>query len=467
MEAAGLAAFEHLQAKWPKASRILIVSGKGNNGGDGYIIARLASQAGLSVTLCHFCPREQMKGDAQIAFAQLDPDSLTIKDWSEVCISDFDLVVDALLGTGITGPVREPFAAVIESINQSNIAVLAIDIPSGLNADTGQVANVAIDASLTVTYIGFKRGLYTGDAASYRGQVVLADLAVPAKCFELAEPVVNCHNWKSLKSLLKPRKATSHKGDFGHCKIIGGCEGMAGAAVMAATAAARCGAGLTSAWLQSGQNALIARTPEVMASNVSDSQIESLVVKLQPEVTVVLGPGLGRTRWGHAWMRILSQDETFLQCRKVLDADALNWLAENPLRNNRWILTPHPGEAGRLLGVSTQAINADRFTAAKAIAEKYGGICVLKGAGTIVSDAHGKQSVCAVGNPGMASGGMGDVLSGIIASLVAQNLTLFDAAQLGVAIHGEAADRVAGYSLRYRGLLASDLFQELPALLNP
>jgi len=473
MEAAGKSAYLQLKSFWPDARKILVLTGKGNNGGDGFILSRLATEERKRVTLCNFCPEGNLKSDSLKAFNRLPRSGINLVEWSELTtgetsnLNQFDVIVDAMLGTGIQGAVREPLVEVIKQINQANVPVLAIDVPSGINADTGNLFNCAVKADVTVTFIGHKQGLYTGDSANYRGKVRLLDLSIPLSCYQKHEFSVVSENWTSLKYKLKPRIPAAHKGYYGHCQIIGGVEGMSGAVILAATAAARSGSGLTSAWLQNDALSLLARQPEIMAKNICIKQIPSEVEKLISVKSLVVGPGLGQTEWSKTWMFLLNKHEQIKAKTKVWDADALNWLAENPSHDELRILTPHPGEAARSLGITSAEINQDRFAASEAIAQKYGGICVLKGSGTIISDSNGMQVVCAVGNPGMATGGMGDVLSGIIGGLLAQGFSLLDAATLGVCIHGEAADRAAGKGLHYRGMLASDLLKQLPSLLNP
>ena len=464
MEKAGKAAFETLKSHWPEARKVLVLAGPGNNGGDGFIVARLATKQRFKTTLCNFCEPEKIKGDAKIAYDSLPTTGLRRLEWASVDLSEYDLVIDAMLGTGVKGTLRSPYDQVITKLNQSPVPVLAIDIPSGLEADTGNAANGAVEAELTVTFIGNKRGLYTGDAANYRGKVILASLGIPEQCFAHHEFNVIAENWRSLRKKIKPRKLSSHKGEHGHCVIVGGSQGMTGAALLASTAALRSGAGLTSALIESGAESLVASHPEVMAKNQVLPD-DSCLALFEKATCLIIGPGLGQGERGSQWMSYLQRHGT--EKFKVFDADALNWLSLNPDVDEKRILTPHPGEAGRLLGISSQEVNQDRFSAAQKIVDKYGGVCVLKGAGTIISDSRGINIVCPVGNPGMATGGMGDVLSGIIGSLIAQGHSLLEAASLGVCVHGEAADKAAGTSLRYRGLLASDLFKHLPVLLNP
>ncbi len=474
MERAGQAAFNLVKKHWPKAHNIVILIGKGNNGGDGFVLARLAAEHRYKVTLCLLCDESAIKGDAKIAFNKLPKIGIKTKSWQSLNFSNYDLIIDALLGSGIKGALREPFDQVVGLVNDAKTPVLAIDIPSGLEANSGTAFGLAIKADLTVTFIGLKRGLYTGDAAEYRGEVTLASLNVQKDHYQKANSSVTAQNWRSLKHLLKPRSFTAHKGNYGHCVLVGGSKGMTGAMVLAAKASLRAGSGLTSVVVEQGADSLVASQPEIMAQNVK-FPTKSFFDQFPKLNSLVVGPGLGQDERGNQWMQFISEstnggNKIFgnkVFGNKVFDADALNWLALNPNKDSNRVLTPHPGEAARLLGCSISQINQDRFSACEQITQKYGGVCVLKGAGTIVGDEQGNIMVCPVGNPGMATGGMGDVLSGLIGGLMAQGFSLFNAAALAVCIHGEAADRAAGKSLLYRGMAASDLFEYFPALLNP
>jgi len=474
MEKAGASAFHHLVSKWPQARRIIVVTGKGNNAGDGFIVAKLAAERRIKVHLCHLADPKLLTGDALIAYQQVPLTAVKVLSPQVVKFTDYDVIIDAMLGTGIKGKLIEPYLSVIKRINANKVPVLAIDIPTGVEADTGFVHNEAIRADLTVTFVAHKKGMYTGDAANYRGRVDLSELDIPNTYYDQHTFHLFSQNWHSLKHKLKPREMVCHKGAFGHTLVVGGQDGMSGAAILASTAAARSGSGLTSAWVgKDSARALVTYTPEVMAAGIEKEAISNKVDQLQgSEITLVLGPGLGKSQWSKAWVDAVSTNGSLMDSSQVWDADALNWLADfsddSPNRyNSKRILTPHPGEAARLLGTDIYSVKQDRYMAALEIASRYGGVCVLKGNGTIITDEKGFQVVCPVGNPGMASGGMGDVLAGLIGSLLAQGYSLMDAAMLGVCIHGEAADKAAGQGQHYRGLLASDLFQHFPHLLNP
>jgi len=474
MEKAGAVVFHQITSNWRDARKILVITGKGNNAGDGFEVVRLATEQRLKVYLCQLVDHRELKGNALKAYNKISHQVINHVKVDDINFFEFDLIVDAMLGTGIQGKLREPYISAIKRINASKVPVLSIDIPTGVEADTGFVHNDAVRADLTITFVGHKKGMYTGDAANYRGRVKLFELDIPDYFYEKHEFHIFSQNWHSSKNLLKPRQMTCHKGLFGHTVIIGGYRGMSGAAILASTAAARCGSGLTSAWVAKQCAAsIVNHTPEVMAVGVDQAEISSTISEqLLANKTIVVGPGLGQSEWANAWLSAISNDENIISTPQIWDADALNWLAKQDKshknkHNSYRILTPHPGEAARLLGISTFSVNQDRYGTAQKIAEIYGGVCVLKGTGTIIVDDKGFQVVCAVGNPGMASGGMGDVLAGIIGALLAQGFSLMNAAILGVCIHGEAADKATGKGAHYRGLLASDLFEHLPGLLNP
>jgi hydroxyethylthiazole kinase-like uncharacterized protein yjeF len=347
------------------------------------------------------------------------------------------------------------YAEAISAINRSGLPVVAVDIPSGLNADTGNPMGSAVKADCTATFIGLKQGLFTGQAAEYAGEIIYDDLAVPDAVFKRVKSdvcLVSPHP-------MKPRHRCAHKGHMGHVLIVGGDLGFSGAARMAGEAALRVGAGLVSIATRNEHAGLMnLNRPELMCRSVESEA--DLLPLLDKATVVALGPGLGQKEWGRALFGAVLRSEKPI----VLDADGLNLLASTPMGKSRWILTPHPGEAGRLLHGSAQAVEQDRFAAASAIRAAYGGIAVLKGAGTLIA-SESRIAVSSSGNPGMASGGMGDVLTGVIGGLVAQGLDLQEAAEQGVFLHGRAADLAASRGGE-RGLLATDLLPFLRQLVN-
>lgn len=459
MERAGEAAFAILRQTWPEAKRVLVCSGTGQNGGDGFVVARLAQDAGLRVTVTVIGEPQQMRGDALANVERLRETSVTMADWSSGLLSGADVVVDALFGTGLDRPVSGRQAEVIAAINAGNKPVLAIDVPSGLNADTGQPLGSAIKAQVTVTFVGMKVGLLTGGGPDHCGRIYFSDLNMPAAVYEAVPPAALRIRRSDGVHLLSRRARGSHKGHFGHVLVIGGDHGYAGAVRMAAEAAARAGSGLVSVATQPAHAAMIsAARPEIMAHAVADRR--ALAPLMKNATVVAIGPGLGQSDWAQDLLGAAVEQKLPL----VVDADALNLIALDPVKRAEWVLTPHPGEAARLLGKDATAIQADRYAAAEKVRERYGGVCVLKGCGTIIAAPDG-MSVCDAGNPGMASGGMGDVLTGVIAGLLAQGLPLADAARHGVCVHAEAADQAAAQSGE-RGLLATDLMAWIHRLVN-
>lgn len=458
MERAGSAAFAVLRQRWPNAQRIAVLCGGGNNGGDGFVVARLAHEQGLRVTLMLLAEPDRLQGEARQAWQRL-PSGLTVVRQLER-LTDHDVIVDALLGTGLQGEVREPWRGAIAAINAAGVPVLALDIPSGLHADTGGALGVAVRAEATISFIGLKQGLLTGAGPAYTGELFFDALAVPDGVYATQVPAAERIDYARVRCWFAPRSRVAHKGDHGHVLVIGGEQGMAGAARLAAEAAARSGAGLVSVATRSAHAAVIsAQRPELMCRGVE--QVEALAEMLARASVLVLGPGLGQSPWAESlWQAGLHSGRPL-----VLDADGLNLLAQQPQRDEHWVLTPHPGEAARLLGWTTAAVQADRFAAVVELQRRYGGCVVLKGAGTLIADGMGRVALCSAGNPGMASGGMGDVLSGIIGALLAQGFAPYAAACAGVVVHAEAADR--GACTGERGLLASDLLAELRVLVNP
>jgi NAD(P)H-hydrate epimerase len=373
-----------------------------------------------------------------------------------------DAIVDALLGTGLERPVTGEWADAIAQCNASRAPVLALDIPSGLHADTGRVLGSAVRADATISFIGLKQGLFTGQGPDHCGLIRFNALDVPAAIYATEVLAARRIDWASERGLLPTRLPSAHKGDFGHVLVVGGAPGMSGAPRLAGEAALRAGAGLVTVathpdhagWLN------LAR-PELMVRAAADA--EALRDAARRADVIAVGPGLGQGDWGRA----LFAGALSLGRPLVVDADALNLLAADPVRRDDWVLTPHPGEAARLLGCTAADIEADRFAAVAALQRRYGGIVVLKGAGSLIlGPGHRPVGVCSDGNPGMASGGTGDALTGIIASLQGQGLEAEQAAAMGVCLHAAAGDHAAREGLR--GMLASDLIGALrPTLAGP
>ncbi len=457
MQRAGAEAFAALRARWREARCLTVCCGGGNNGGDGYVIAHLAREAGMDVQLIALKNPDELAGDAARAAADWREAGGILADPADSLTGQ--VIVDALLGTGLDRPPAGAYARLIERINKSARPVLAVDVPSGLDADTGMPLQPALRADLTVTFIGNKRGLYTGQAGRWCGQRLYFDLETPNAIHETVPADAWLLDAASLPVWLPPRPPDTHKGDLGHVLVVGGDAGMAGAPVLAGRAALRTGSGLVTLATRSGHAAAaLAVQPELMCRAAESP--EALDQLIENADVIGLGPGLGQSDWSQAvWQRALSADLAL-----VLDADGLNLLAganRSPALS-RAILTPHPGEAARLLGCSTADVQADRFAAVRALAERYGAVVVLKGHGTLVSQPEGQLAVCPYGNPAMASAGMGDALTGIIASLIGQGLEPYEAACCGVLVHALAGDRAA---IGRRQILATDLIDRLADVL--
>ncbi len=458
MQRAGEAAFDLLRSRWPRARRIAVVCGPGNNGGDGYVIARLAREAGLAAVVLSLGVAEKIQGDAAAARKKCKSAGVSIRNFRTDLLAGHDVIVDALLGTGLERELDGEWRAAIEAINDSHLPVLAVDVPSGLHADTGRVMGAAVRANATMTFIGLKTGLFTG--REHSGEIFFNDLGVPPDIYVQVPASAQRLTEASLHGLMPRRRRDMHKGDAGHVLVIGGDRGMPGAARLAGEAAYRAGAGLVMLATHPEHAAHIgAARPELIVHGVASA--EELRPLLARADVIAVGPGLGQGEWGNALFGAAL--DTSLPM--VVDADALNILAADPLMHTDWILTPHPGEAARMLGMSKEEIQGDRFAAAHELVASFGGVCVLKGAGTLVASLYdGVVSVCDRGNPGMASAGVGDVLTGVIAGLRAQGLISPVAARLGVWLHAAAGDDAA--SSGEIGMLASDLLPHIRNRLN-
>ena len=459
MQRAGRAAWRHLAQSWPSARRISVVCGPGNNGGDGYVLAHLARRAGLEVKVLHLAEHVPATALGQRACTEyvgaggaigLFPDELP----------HGDVVVDALFGIGLSRAPDAFAAALIDAVNAQSAPVFALDVPSGLDADLGSAPGRSIVADATLQFIARHAGLYTGQALEHTGELAIDDLEVPPETHAVATQVATLLTRDALPHWLFPRRRNTHKGESGRALCIGGDHGGGGAIVLCAEAALRSGAGLVEvATREAHVPVVLARRPEAMVRGIESG--EDLEPLLSRAGAVGIGPGLGQGEWGKAMLRLALAAGKPL----VLDADALNLIAATPRVLADAILTPHPGEAARLLGINTVEVQADRFAAAAGIAARYEAVTVLKGAGTVIAAPGQLPCVIGAGNPGMAVGGMGDVLTGVILALRAQGLAAFDAVCAGALLHSLAGDAAAVQG--ERGLLPSDLFLPLRRLANP
>jgi len=521
MQRAGRFSYETLKETWPECKAIIVICGRGNNAGDGYVLAKLAIEDGKCVRIVNCFDPKMLKGDAERAFEDLltlDPSFFDMSSSLQALIHEnidyisdasisYPVLVDAIFGTGLTRDIDGKLFTVIETLNEMKeadrkIKILSIDIPSGLNADTGNIMNVAVNADVTATFMGRKRGMFTHDGCEYSGQIEFNDLDIP-EAIRIAKNLPGPLRANPVKTVLRNthrddhcyltnyfdfvaellckrfvyhnppvrRERNAHKGHFGHVLVIGGDEGYLGAVQMAAEAAMRVGAGLVSVATRKSHAAQLSiAVPEIMSHGVET--LDELMPLIKRATVIAIGPGLGQSEWAKLlFARVLESDLPI-----IIDADGLNLLAEEEQSSQNWVITPHPGEAARLLKTDVATIQSDRFQSARDLHEKYQGPVVLKGAGSIVIDLEGNLYVCSEGNPGMSTGGMGDVLTGVIAGLVAQGRVVTEArgtdgtdigmtAQMGVVMHARAGDMAASYG--ERGMMATDLMPYLRELANP
>lgn len=473
MARAARAAFDVLLTQQPQTESLQLLCGTGNNGGDGFLLAMLAQGRGIASKVL-LLDGEPRSADATAALARARSAGVVIEDYCRDALVDQGVVVDAMLGTGISGEVRPQYRAAIDEVNALQATVLALDVPSGINSDTGVVCGAAVRASWTISFITAKRGLYTGAGAEYAGTRFCDDLQVPEAAFSVATPVIDVLRLDDTLAALPARARGAHKGDFGRCLIVGGDHGMGGAIILAAEAALRTGVGLVRvATREAHVGALLARRPEAMVSAIDHRN--ALIPLLDWADAVVVGPGLGQEVWGEQMLHACLASAKPL----LIDADALNLLAAQTAQRlpQGSVITPHPGEAARLLAARATAtvtaaaptlnasyVQQNRFVCAEQLLAIYGATVVLKGNGSLVFGAQ-RQALCVDGNPGMASGGMGDVLSGITGALLAQGLSGDDAAALAVVLHARAGDQAASM-IGERGILAGDLISYIAELLR-
>jgi NAD(P)H-hydrate epimerase len=459
MNRAGNAVLEAARAAYPGSNSWLILCGAGNNGGDGYVIARLAMEFGIKMMVIALSDPARLTGDAATAWEAFQARGGEVHSWPAEIPDHVNLVIDAMLGTGLDRPVSGAYAEAIEAVNQLDCRRVAVDIPSGLHADTGVVMGCALRADLTVTFIGKKPGLFTADGPEHCGRLLFDRLEVPTAAYASVERPGHLLNRDYLSDLLPRRPRNSHKGSFGHVLVVAGATGMSGAARLAGEGALRSGAGLVTVATHPEHAAVLnIGRPELMVRGVANAP--ELQQAAERATVLALGPGLGTEAWGRALFAACRDDSRPL----VLDADGLNLLAANPGQRDNWILTPHPAEAGRLLDCTSDDIQADRVRAALAIAERYGAVVILKGCGSIVAAPDGRWDICALGNPGMSTGGSGDVLTGVCAAMLAQGFEPWVAARLATLAHAAAGDRAAAEG--ERGLLPLDIARQLQTVVN-
>lgn len=487
--------------RWPRLRRLIVFVGTGNNGGDGYYIALLAAAQRIKVQVLECGDTHRLRGDAASARDEALASGVSCKQCDILLhlaseeFSQETVLVDALLGTGHKGALRSGYEPVIDWMNSAKLPIVSVDLPSGLNCDTGEVLETAVRAMMTVCVVGLKQGLFTAQGPEHAGEIVFHDLGLPEalkKDSHVSNPSSSRIDINILPEFLSQRTLGMHKGQCGNVLVVGGDVGLGGAAMLAAEGALRVGAGTVSLVTRSQHvGPALTRRPEIMVSGIDEASgrgSEQLLELLQRASVVVIGPGLGNSNWSHMVLRQVLQFAG-AHLPVVVDADALNLIAldahgdpESDAATNTsefvasplWIMTPHPGEASRLLAKPIAEIQADRFAAVTQLQRRWGASILLKGVGSVLCYPSGsliakegdiKIDVCTEGNPGMASGGMGDILSGVIAGLVAQGLSNVDALRCGVCVHGEAAD-LAAIAGGERGLLASDLLPYIRRLAN-
>jgi ADP-dependent NAD(P)H-hydrate dehydratase / NAD(P)H-hydrate epimerase len=490
MENAGRGSFDFLieQFKDIKKQKIAIFAGRGNNGGDGFVIARYLMEQGIAVTCFLLSSKDKVQGDAKsnmnLAIKLCDkfktseiieiPDAGTFKQY-KTRIMHHDLFIDAILGTGLNSNVRGFFKDIIELINSIKHPVFSVDIPSGLNSDTGQPLGIAVKADATATFAFAKAGhiLYPGNI--YTGSLKIIDIGIPGFIAREKNIKLSLIEKKQIAGLFTRREFSSHKGSYGHLLVVAGSTGKTGAAALCSNAAMRSGTGLVSLGLARSLNKIIEPMviepmthplPDKEQGYLSENCFDEIQVLLQDKQALALGPGIGTAK---ETVKLVHELVEKSEVPLILDADALNCIAQDikilKTKKSPAILTPHPGEMARLSNISTADVQNNRLETASGFARQYNCILVLKGAQTIISFPDGQNQICPTGNPGMASGGMGDVLTGMIAGLCAQGFSPENSSLAGVFIHGMCADILAE-NIGEFGFLATDMIRIIPKAIN-
>jgi len=459
--------------------RIGVVAGRGNNGGDGFVIARYLKQKGVPVTVYLLSQRSKVQGDAAANLRLLDPLAVPVVEMAETAsfqkhqpdMRCFDIWVDAILGTGLKSDVKGYFREVIDFINSLKKPIFAVDIPSGLNSDTGQPCGACIRADLTATFAFPKIGHVLYPGAAYTGRLKIVDIGIPPHVVENVHPAQHLLRPCDMRSYLAPRKPDAHKGDTGHLLIVSGSTGKTGAAAMTATSAVRAGAGLVTLGVPERLNpvletlvieAMTHPLPDTEAGALDESGYDGIMELLSGKRCLALGPGIGTAS---ETRRLIHRVVQNCGIPMVIDADGLNAFAGKAhllkKADSPVVLTPHPGEMARLAETTPGDVQKDRIRHAREFALNHNAHVVLKGAGTVIAHPDGSVFVNVTGNSGMASGGMGDVLTGVIAGLLSQGYSPKAASHLGVYLHGAAADTLADTTGPI-GYLASEVMNAIP-----
>lgn len=479
MERAGIGATDVLLDRFPNANGgpVIVIAGKGNNGGDGFVIARALLGRDIDAEVLLLASVADVGGDAALAldaFRKAGGRLVEMPADDDVAqlperLARAGLVVDAVFGTGLNSPVRGRFAAALQAINACGRPVLAVDIPSGLDADSGMPLGIAVHAHVTATFAFPKAGQLVYPGAGFVGMLAVVDIGIAAEAVAAVAPRLHCMARESAARLIPLRAADDHKGRTGHVAVFAGSTGHTGAARMAGRAALRCGAGLATIAGPASLNAIFCQgTDELMTAPLADrdgrvvADAEAVRAVLRGKSAIVAGPGFGTHDDAARVVELIVREA---EVPVVLDADALTCVARDPglldAAAAPLVLTPHPGEMARLLGSDTAAVQGDRLGVARRFAAAHRCVLLLKGARSVVAAPDGEAWINPTGNPGMATGGMGDVLAGMLGALLAQGLDPRAAARLGAFLHGEAADRVATRRGMI-GMLAGDVIEELP-----
>jgi NAD(P)H-hydrate epimerase len=472
MERAGLSVYQIAREMLGNRREILILCGKGNNGGDGLVVARLLKRAGYNPHVWLAASADTLTGEARINYERAIRSGVTVTEIGDSVppLPPTDLIVDALLGTGLTSEVREPLRSLVELANGSAAPILAVDVPSGLNSDSGQPCGISIHATKTVTFVVPKLGLAQYPGMKLAGEVIVADIGMPEPLLEDEALAVLQTDAETLRRLLPPPDASTHKGSRGKILVIAGSEGFTGAACLASEAAFRAGAGLVYlACPQSLNDIYEVKLTEVITIPVPEpsghrcfgaESVEAVAKQLEKVDAVIFGPGLSRNEHTAAFFHaILPQ----IQLPTILDADGLNLLSDQPTISlpQQCVVTPHPGEMARLMGCDIKAVQADRIRTAQNAVEKFGCTILLKGPGTVIASPDGPVFINPTGTPALGTAGTGDVLSGTIGGLLGRKLSPFDAAMAGAYLHGLAGE-IAAEDLGEEGVIAGDVVDCLP-----
>lgn len=485
MENAGRGAVREILKSYPAIlkGKVVVIAGRGNNGGDGFVIARYLMNRGVSVKLFLLAAQEEVKGDAKTNLdivLKMKASLNEIKDlntWKArmVDLERFDLIVDAIFGTGLKSEIKGLAREVIGDLNRLKTPKVAVDLPSGLNANTGEVLGACVRADLTITFALPKRGLLIYPGADFTGRLRVVDISIPS--YLLEEETISDHvlRFESLSQSFKGREPNAHKGDYGHVLIIAGSKGKTGAAALACQAAARVGAGLVTLGIPESLNDIMEKKlTEVMTEPLAEAEpgflgidsFDTIERLIKGKKVMALGPGIS-TR--EDTVRLVHKIMEESKIPLVVDADGINALTIDLELLKRVkvpvVLTPHPGEMARLVDVSSKEIQKDRITVARDFAQNYGCYLVLKGARSLIAEPDGTISINLTGNAGMASGGMGDVLTGMIPGFISQGYDIPTSAKLAVFMHGLLGDLVA-IERGPIGLIAGDLVSEIPRVLK-